>query len=145
MNNKNKNQWHKHIFEHIQRDRFKIAKNGYKIDLWIFQTYFGVLLLIVGMLIYYNGTDLNYFKCSMPSYGAEGSYLVHTSENLTVSMCKNPFYHPKTWENQEYLPDGEYGKDFSVPITYVEAYAILGMGIAAFMNHILYNKKRTVM
>ena len=82
----------------ITKDRYNIWKNGYKLDRWIFQitmfSIFGLLFFVA----YTNNFQLDYFNCG-----------VAKATPFTMDECKNPFYKPTSWVNEEYLPPGEYG------------------------------------
>ena len=122
-------------------NRFKIFKSGYKVDKYIFQVFLGALFLLVLGIGVESGYNYNYFKCSIPSYGAEGSYKVQMLDGTYVSMCKNPFYK-SGWENQEYLPDGEYGNArMPAEISLVEAFAFMGLFMCLLINHLYYNRE----
>jgi len=102
--------------------RYKTLKTGYKFDRWIFIAYQWIILLSLFGLLYYNNFDMNYYNCGDPD------------------GCLNPFYEATTWENSEYVTQGEYGVNYSGQIQVAVGLIILFFFICFGVNHFLYNK-----
>jgi hypothetical protein len=135
------------IAREFNKDRYKILTNGYKFDRMIFNLAF-ILICLGGFIIAWsNNFDMDYLKC-----GAVYDSSLRCPENLfddacaqrmvaNSTYCKNPFYKPADWKQQEYLMRGEYGNNpqQSIYRFYWEIGFIL---LAAFIfNHILHNKR----
>lgn len=119
------------LYKKVSEKRFKRLSNGYAMDRWIFQLAmfltFGWLLFVANSYHY----DLDYYECGTGS-----------PDYATVEPCKNPFYKPATWKNQEFLPPGEYGQKpgpLFNSVTYVPVILFL---IGGFLNHLIHNYKR---
>jgi len=54
--------------------------------------------------------------------------------------CKNPFYTPVDWENNEYLPSGEYGFKPTPLFNSVVPVALISVLLVFVLNHFIYNK-----
>lgn len=116
----------KETWKEITKKRYKIFK-GYKVDRFIFNIGF---FLILGFLIYvawsYN-FDLDYYNCGGGMY--EGN------------KCLNPFYKPVSWKNLEFLEPGEYGKKPGVLFYSTFVVAFGGLILMLLLNHFLFNRK----
>lgn len=145
-----------------QTDRYKKYKN-YKVDRWIIQGCMLFIFFYLFFVAYHYDFELDYFGCS--SIGSS-DYLLNLSNNINIlpdkpdeanwtfslqipntidehyMECKNPFYRPSNWKNQEYLPLGEYGT--KPGILFKSAWVVvMGVLLAGFgLNHIIYNRGR---
>jgi hypothetical protein len=85
---------------------------------------------------YHYEFKLNYYSCINPGSEFENSLIPITQpEN-----CKNPFYKAPTWENQEYLPPGEYGTKLGGVFYSAYYVPIVLFALFLLLNHLLYNK-----
>lgn len=129
-------------FENASQKRFKRLPNGYKVDRWVTTT--AMLLLFLWFFIIANSYnyDLDYYKCingpGMAEFYPDGS----KKEMYSQDFCKNPFYKPTTWKNQEYLPPGEYGTKLGPMFHSVYYTPFIFFGLAFGLNHLLHNKRR---
>jgi len=95
-----------------QQDRYKTIK-GYKLDKWIFQAaMYGVFFYLFLVASSYDFSIEPYFYCPADSIGIQGNSLGFTDNyeyEQVLGGCKNPFYRPVDWRNQELVTVGEYG------------------------------------
>jgi len=121
----------------LNKDRYKVYK-GFVFDRLIFRGAFYFILLFFFVLAYVNGFDLDYFYCdSKPNAFYRGG----SSIEEVVQECKNPFYRPGYWKNEEYLPPGEYG--VNIGLSYNLWVTILSTFLFAFgLNGLVHYKKR---
>lgn len=116
----------------INKDRYKIWKNGYKFDTWIFQLTLVAIFGFLFFIAYTNNFQLDYFSCGG---GRPDPLNIGNVEN-----CKNPFYKPANWVNEEYLPPGEYGFKPG-PLFNSAKYVSFGiLFFAIVLNHLIYNR-----
>ena len=129
----------KDAYASAQKDRYKII-GAWRFDRWIFTV---AMLLIFGWLAfvaYSYDFSLNYYKCETPGGTVErfiGSDITNTRLDFG---CKNPFYKPATWENQEYLMPGEYGTRLGPLFQSVYYVPVALLILAFYINYIIYNK-----
>lgn len=113
----------------INQDRYKVWKNGYKLDRWIFQITLVGILGFLFFIAYTNDFQLNYYSC-----GAGGL------DPFNMDECKNPFYKPADWTNEEYLPQGEYGFKPGPLFNSAKWVSFGSILLAILLNHLIYNR-----
>lgn len=130
----------------INRDRFKVLKNNYKFDKFIFQIIMYGLFGFMFFIAYSNNFDLDYYNCIEPptrpantATGFNKGYISNTNE-APVDHCLNRFYEPADWKHQEYLPPGEYGikPTFFLKNGVWICLSLFMLGL--LLNHLIYNK-----
>jgi len=104
-----------------------LFKPGYRFDRWIFQ---GAMLLIFCWLFFIAwsyGFNMDYYECQAPAVGE--------------TMCKNRFYEPASWKNEEYLPVGIYGTKMGALFysAYYVPFILLAIGF--ILNQVIHNGK----
>lgn len=118
------------FYKKVSQDRFKSFK-GYTLDRWLFQFIMWGLFFFLGLFVYINDFELDYYMCD-PG--------IDPFTGLSSESCENPFYKPASWKNHEYLPAGEYGKK---PTTLFNSLWIITIGafiLGAILNHLLHNR-----
>jgi len=121
----------KDAYKKVSQKRFKHYSNGYKGDRWLFQL---TMFLIFGWLFFVahaHDYKLDYYECIDPNPYYESG-----------TTCKNPFYEPVTWKNQESLPPGNYGTKPGPLFQSVFYVPILFLAISALANHLIHNRRR---
>lgn len=129
----------------ISQNRYKeLRSTAYVFDRVIFNV---AMVLILGWLVfvaYWYHFDLDYYKCEHGSGMAEvymGAGGLGEQKNIySDDWCKNPFYRPESWKNQEYLPPGEYGTILGPMFHSAWLVAILGLAGAGGLNHLIHNR-----
>ena len=124
----------------ISQNRFKqLRGNKYVFDRIIFQV---AMFLIFGWLLFvanWYHYDLDYYECvhgpGMAEYFPDGSH----KNVFSSDMCKNPFYEPESWKNQEFLPPGKYGTQLGPMFESAWIVALLGLVGAFGLNHWIHN------
>lgn len=114
----------------VSQNRFK-SFSGYKVDRWLFQTIMWGLFAFFFLFAYINNFELDFYSCDP---GPDLTF------GVPAGYCKNPFYEPATWKNQEILPAGEYGKK---PTTLFNSIWIITIGsfiLGLIINHIIHNR-----
>lgn len=109
---------------------------SYKFDRWIFQVGMVLIFGFLFLVAQHYDFKMNYFKCERPL-----NYQLDQSDLPISQQCENPFYKPVTWENQQYLPPGEYG--VKLDGWYYSAWPVT-IGIIVFglvLNHFWHNRK----
>lgn len=118
------------FWEKASQNRFK-SFSGYKLDRWLFQFIMWGLFIFLGLFVYINDFELDYYVCDP---GANP----YTGQSL--EGCENPFYKPASWKNQEILPAGEYGKPPSTLFNSIWIITIGSFLFGAIINHIIHNR-----
>jgi len=110
----------------IQLEKRYKTFNGYTFDRYIFKSMMYVIISVMLLFAWANSFNLDYYKCSAPKTGE--------------TLCKNKFYTPSTWKNEEYLPVGEYGKNPSEWFSMILGIIITLIMISFVANHVAYNR-----
>ena len=132
--------------EQINKDRFKVNKSGYKFDRIIFNISFILILLFAFMIMNNNHFSMNYYHCGAvydPSLRCIDNPLDNECAAKLVNnsiYCKNPFYKPVNWENQEYLLYGDYGKNPTKDINRFISFIIFIFCASLLFNHVIHNR-----
>lgn len=124
------------LVKFINADRFKIWRNGYKFDKWIFQIIMFGIFGLMFFVAYSNNFELNSFKCErqIPTFNIDPGLC------SDLTCCKNPFYEPTDWTNREMLPTGEYGFKPGPIFNSMGFISSLLFLIGILLNHLIYNK-----
>lgn len=121
----------------MEAEKTKSTDEKYKINKWIFRVFYVMLLALLATTVFYKYHGrMNYFECNNP-----GPIFTGTDK---MEGCKNPFYTPLTWENEEWLPPGTYGIDPRPDIENLTLIAFGGLGMCLVANHWLYNHKFSI-
>lgn len=133
-------------FKSIQKDRYK-QLGIYKIDRWLVDIGLVIGLFYLLFVAYSYNFDLDYYNCPKGSNGeVQGSRLMllnyESDINTPPGMCKNPFYKPSTWKNEEYLSSGEYGKKLGNDFNNAGYTVTIIMLIIGVINHFIYNRRK---
>ena|SRR3990167_9780976 len=136
----------KPLKELINEDRYKII-GGYKFDKIIFNLFFVLFVAFLFNFAYKNDFDLDYFECGMyPDGTIEGNSIMlqdfsNPYLNVKNGNCRNPFYKPASWKNEEYLTPGVYGLK---PVWFIKQpyYFVFGLlFIVLLINHVIHNRR----
>jgi len=111
----------KDLWQNINKDRWKIV-GFYTFDRWIFQAMMLIVFSWLFFVAWQSNYELDYYEC--------GEY----------AGCKNPFYKPATWKNEEILPQGVYGKKPGLLFKSAIVLPIVLFFLALLINHVLYNR-----
>ena len=127
----------------LNKWRWKEFK-GYRFDKLIFNVAFYVILAFLFWCCVSVNFDFYYFSCPEKAGSLQGQKFalngITLDDNLP-GLCKNPFYKPFSWRNQEYLTPGEYGTRPGVLFTEAPMISFIILIIAFLINHLIYNRK----
>lgn len=129
-------------YEKASQKRFKHLPNGYRVDRWL--TITAMLLTFAWFLFVANSYnyEMDYYKCVHGSGSAEFYLDGSEREMFKADYCKNPFYKPSNWKNEEFLPPGEYGTKLGPLFHSVYYSPFLIFGLAFGLNHLIHNRRR---
>lgn len=100
---------------------------GYKINTIFSDIILASTILIIFIIMYFNGYNLNYYSC-------------HADHNEAY-QCKNPFYNEATaWQGQEYLMQGDYGPNPNKTVYLAELIVFALVICCLIINHLVYNR-----
>lgn len=131
------------LYKKVSQKRFKALPNGYTLDRWL--TISAMLLTFCWLFFvaYSYNYDLDYYECvhgpGMAEFYPDGSQRDVWSQDY----CRNPFYKPSNWKNEEFLPPGEYGTKLGPLFHSVYYSPILIFGLAFGLNHLIHNRRKT--
>lgn len=132
----------------------------YKVDRWIVQTCMFLVFLFLLFVAWRSNFELDYFVCGESEIYPDQ---INNTLNITPSIsqykmvnntfmfvdtpeqhyqeCKNPFYKPSSWKNQEYLPIGTYGTKPTVyfNLMWEVVFGVFTLGFV--INHLIYNRR----
>lgn len=120
-----------------KENRYKMFGN-YKVDKLIIQVCMYLTFIFLFYVAYHYNFQLDYYSCKQPF--ANSFEMNETLFKNTATQCKNPFYTPPTWKNEEFLSPGEYGTKPGLLFNSIP-YVIIGLFIVGFgLNHLIYNR-----
>lgn len=114
-----------------RKGMFKITPGGYVFDRLIFNISMFLIFGFLFFVAYSSNFSLDYYSCTEGGFNKDNSM-----------VCKNPFYKPASWVNQQYLPPGEYGTKPGFlfnSMGYITGFLLVG---AFVLNHFIYNNKK---
>ena len=131
------------ILNIINKNRFKLY-GSYKFDRIIFKLAMYFSLGYLFFVAWSYNFNLDYFSCPQYSDGSiKASSKIMLGDQSRTSkegFCKNPFYTPQTWKNEEYLLPGEYGQKPGALFNSINYIPFVILGLAFLINHIIYNR-----
>ena len=120
----------------IQKDRFKYFF-GYKVDRWIITTAMMLCFAFLFFIAWSYDFKMNYYFCPGDQ---EDLYNNFFDMETHGEDCLNPFYKAPTWENEKYLPPGEYGTKMGPLFNSAWPVTFILFALAFLINHLVHNK-----
>lgn len=132
------------LYKKASQKRFKQLPNGYKVDRWLTTTAMLLTFCWLLFIAYSYDFDLDYYQCINGPGRVEFYPGGSQKELYSQDYCRNPFYKPENWKNQEFLPPGEYGTKPGPLFNTAFYFPLIIFGMAFALNHLTHNRTNTL-